>query len=169
MIPLHDSHQNNFTAVLVKRLPTSVNFFKFDFKKFWYFADRTSQYIYLDINQLDALNFIMSLFHASTCFEHYVVIVRRSKLYYTASGTITPIGGRPMHRMREDSTSQPMHGKATYRCDGTRCCTVQFWSPDDEHMCSKHVEAWNKLIIKFCASSWLILRWIDFNSHFPKF
>jgi hypothetical protein len=38
--------------------------------KFWYFADRASQYIYLNINQLDALNFIMSLFRASTCFEH---------------------------------------------------------------------------------------------------
>jgi len=27
-----------------------------------------------------------------------------------------------------------------------------------EHMCSKHVEAWNKLNVKqkFCASSWLI-------------
>ena len=37
---------------------------------FLYFADRASQYIYLNINQLDALNFIMSLFHASTCFEH---------------------------------------------------------------------------------------------------
>jgi len=34
---------------------------------FWYFADRASQYIYLNINQLDALNFTMSLFHASTC------------------------------------------------------------------------------------------------------
>ena len=43
--------------------------------------------IYLNINQLDALNFIMSLFHASTCFEH-----TRSKLYYTVSGIITPIG-----------------------------------------------------------------------------
>jgi hypothetical protein len=29
---------------------------------------------------------------------------------------------------------------------------------DDEHMCLKHVEALNKLIIKFSASSWLILR-----------
>ena len=48
--------------------------------------------------------------------------------------------------------------KATYRCDDTRGCTVQFWPPDDEHMCSKHVEAWNKLIIKFSAASWLILR-----------
>ena len=35
---------------------------------------------------------------------------------------------------------------------------MQFWPPDDEHMCSKHVEAWNKLIVKqqSCASSWLI-------------
>ena len=31
----------------------------------------------------------MSLFHASTCFEHHVLIVRRPKLYYTASGIIT--------------------------------------------------------------------------------
>ena len=44
---------------------------------------------YLNINQLDALNIIMSLFHASTCFEHHVLILRRSKLYYTTSGIIT--------------------------------------------------------------------------------
>ena len=37
---------------------------------FFYFADRASQYVYLNINQLDALNFIMSLFHACKCFEH---------------------------------------------------------------------------------------------------
>ena len=49
----------------------------------------------------------------------------------------------------------------TYRWDDTRGCIVQFWPPNDEHMCSKHVEAWNKLIIKFSASSCLILR----NSH----
>ena len=53
-----------------------------------------SIYLFININQLDALNFIISLFQAATCFEH---------------------------------------------------------------MCSKHVEAWNKLIIKFSASSWLIL------------
>jgi len=47
---------------------------------------------------------------------------------------------------------------ATYRCDDTRICVIQFWPPDDEHMCSKHVEAWNKLIVKqkYFASSWLI-------------
>ena len=31
----------------------------------------------------------MSIFHASTCFEHHVLIVRRSKLYSTVSGIIT--------------------------------------------------------------------------------
>ena len=53
-------------------------------------------------------------------FRAHVLIIRRSKLNYTASGIITPIS--------------------------------------DEHMCSKHVEAWNKLIVKqkFCASSLLI-------------
>ena len=37
--------------------------------------------------------------------------------------------------------SQPVHGTATYRCDDTRDCIVQFWPPDDEHLCSKHVDA----------------------------
>ena len=32
--------------------------------------DGTIRVIYLNINQLDALNFITSLFHAFTCFEH---------------------------------------------------------------------------------------------------
>ena len=43
--------------------------------------------------------FTISLFHASICYEHHVLIVRRSKLYYTASGIITPIGGRPVHNL----------------------------------------------------------------------
>jgi len=28
-----------------------------------------------------------------------VFIIRRSKLYYTASGIITPVGGRPVHNL----------------------------------------------------------------------
>jgi len=31
-----------------------------------------------------------------------VLIIMRSKSYYTASGIITPVGGRPVHRLRED-------------------------------------------------------------------
>jgi len=33
--------------------------------------------------------FIISLLYSSTCFEHYVLIIRGSKLYYTASGIVT--------------------------------------------------------------------------------
>ena len=29
----------------------------------------------------------------------------------------------------------------TYGCDDTRGCVMKFSPPDDEHMCSKHVEA----------------------------
>ena len=36
----------------------------------------------------------MSLFHASTCFEHKWSSLGGQKLYYTVSGIITPIGGR---------------------------------------------------------------------------
>jgi len=29
---------------------------------------------------------------------------------------------------------RPVHGTGTYRCDDTRCCIIQFWHPDDEHI-----------------------------------
>jgi len=32
-----------------------------------------------------------------TCFEQHVLIVRGSKLHYTASGIIKPIGGSPLY------------------------------------------------------------------------
>ena len=69
-----------------------------------------------------------------------MLIIRRSKLHYTASGIITPIGGGLVHET------------ATYRFDETRCCVMQFRPPDDEHMCSKHVEARNKT---YCETNFL--------------
>ena len=33
-----------------------------------------------------------------------VLIISRSKLHYTASGIITPVGRRPVHRLREESS-----------------------------------------------------------------
>jgi len=50
-----------------------------------------------------------------------VLIIKRSKLYYTASGIITAVGDRPVHRLRE-----PVHRTVTYRFDVTRCCIIQF-------------------------------------------
>jgi len=108
--------------------------------------------IYLSINQLDAQKFCLtiSLFHASICFGHNVLIIRCSKFYYTAYGIITRVGGRHVQRL--------CTGRPPTECDYTRCCIIQFWPPNDKHMCSKHVEAWNKPTVKqkFCASSWLI-------------
>ena len=54
------------------------------------------------------------------------------KLYYTASGIIKIIGGRPVHRLRR--LPHPVHGTATYKFDDTRCCIIKFWPPDDEHI-----------------------------------
>ena len=36
-------------------------------------------------------------------FRAHVLIIRRSKLHYTAFGIITPVGGRLVHRLRESS------------------------------------------------------------------
>jgi len=42
----------------------------------------------------------------------------------------------------------PLHVSSTAYGNITPGCVMKFWPPDDEHMCSKHVEAWNKLIVK---------------------
>ena len=110
-------------------------------------------------NELDAQNFCftISLFHASTCFEQMCsssgVRIALHSLWYHHTYRW------PSHaQVEREVLSQPVHQTATYRCDDTIGCVMQFWPPDDEHMCSKHVEAWNKLIVKqkVCASSWLI-------------
>ena len=46
-----------------------------------------------------------------------VLIIRRSKLHYTASGIITPVGGRPLSTCAPDGHLQ---------CDDTRYCIIQF-------------------------------------------
>jgi len=77
----------------------------------------TGMIIFISVfNQLDAQNFCftISLFHASTCFEHMCSSSGGQNLHYTASGIITPIGDRLVHE------------KATYRCDDTRGCVMQF-------------------------------------------
>ena len=102
-----------------------------------------SQYL---TNLMHKVCFTITFISCLYMFRAHVLIIRRSKLHYTSSGIITPIGGRLVY------------GTATYRCDDTKGSVIQFWPPDDdEHMCSKHVEAWNKNLLwnKFSASSWL--------------
>ena len=85
--------------------------------------------LFLNINQLDALNFIISLFQASTCFEHMC-----------SSSSLNLCTGRPPIGVMIPET-------VIYNF---ALLTMSTW-------CSKHVEALNKLIIKFSASSCLIL------------
>ena len=64
------SKRDRLANFLLRRVDVLTNQPSNEVSEFWYFADHASQYIYLNFNHLDALNFIMSLFHASTCFEH---------------------------------------------------------------------------------------------------
>ena len=59
-------------------------------------------YIYLNNNQLDALNFIMSLFHASTCFKHKCSSSGGQNCTIQRLVSSHSAGGRPVHRLRED-------------------------------------------------------------------
>jgi hypothetical protein len=50
--------------------------------------------------------FTISFISCLYMFRAHVLIIRRSKLYYTASGIITPVGGRPVHRLRDSTTEK---------------------------------------------------------------
>ena len=91
---------------------------------FFFFGLTVRLSIILVINQLNAqIPLLQQVYHMPLHVSSTVVlIIRRSKLYYTASVIITPVGGRPVHRV----LSQPVHGTATCRCYDTRCCIIQF-------------------------------------------
>jgi len=59
-----------------------------------------------------------------------LLVIRRSKFYYTACGIITPVGGRPVHLCT---------GSPPTECDDTRCCIIQFLTPDDEHSNARYM------------------------------
>jgi len=69
-----------------------------------------------------------------------VLIIRRSKLYCTASGIIT--------LRRWPSGAHPRTGRPPTGCDDTRYCITQFDLLMMAQQYSKHVEEYNKLIIK---------------------
>ena len=83
---------------------------------------------------------IISLLNSSTCLEHYVLFVRRLNFYYTASGIITfcrwPSGAQV--ERRRPPTGVMIPDAVLYNFDLLMMST----------QCSKHVEEYNKLIIK---------------------
>jgi len=65
----------------------------------------------------------------------------------------------PSRAQVERVHSQPVHETSTYRCDDTRGCIMQFWLPDDDHMGSKNVEAWNK---DYCKTKILCIKLVNY-------
>jgi len=63
---------------------------------------------------------IYSYMFQALCAHHQEV-----KFYYTASCIITPLGGYPVHRLREDSLNL-CTGRPPTECDDTRCCIIKF-------------------------------------------
>ena len=72
----------------------------------------------LDNDQPDAhlIRFTLRPLQSSTCFEHYVLIIRRLNCIDAASGIVLSVSSRPVHRLRENCSavlSQPVHRMAT--------------------------------------------------------
>jgi len=61
-----------------------------------------SQYL---TNLIHDICFTISFISCLYMFRAHVLIIWRSKLHYTASGIITPIGGRLVHGLGESSLS----------------------------------------------------------------
>ena len=71
-------------------------------------------------------------------FRAHVLSIRKSKLHYTASGIITPIGGRLVH------VHLSTFIRVINQLDAQNFCfaiSLFHASTCFEHMCSKHVEA----------------------------
>ena len=64
--------------------------------------------INLDNDQLDAhlLYFTIRPLKSSTCFEHYMLIIRRLNCIDSASGIVLSVSGRPVHRTATERTIQ---------------------------------------------------------------
>ena len=95
--------------------------------------------ISLDNDQLDAylLYFTICPLQPSTCFERYMLIIRRLNFIDAASGIFLSVSGLPVHKLRENCRevlSQPVHRTATDWEDDTRCCINTIQPPDDERV-----------------------------------
>jgi len=121
--PNRRTQLRNADKILVDKLSTH-GWTIFDF--FFVLLTMHLSILILEINQLDdkilfynKLISCLYMFQAPCAHYQEVKIVLYSIWYH--------------HTYR----SQPVHGTATYWCDDTRACIIQFWPPDDEHMVLK--------------------------------
>jgi len=66
----------------------------------------------------------------------------------------------PSDAQVERGLSQPVHRTATYRCDDSICCIIQFSPPDDEHILLETCRGiqWTYYRTRISALSWLIIK-----------
>ena len=91
---------------------TVSNFYKY----FFYVLLTVHLSISLDNDQLDEhlLYCTIRPLQYSTCFEHYMLIIRKLNSIDAASSILLSVSGRPVHRLRENVVlSQPVHRKAS--------------------------------------------------------
>ena len=68
---------------------------------------RNGRFECLDNDQLDAhlIYFTVRPQQSSTCFEHYMLIIRRLNSIHAASVIVLSASGRPVHRLRENNAA----------------------------------------------------------------
>jgi len=94
---------------------------------------------------------------SSTCVHHQEVKIALHSIWYHHTYRCNDTRGCVMHMCSSSGDKIALHNiwyhhtwyHHTYRCNDTRGCVMQFRRPDDEHMCSKYVEAWNNIIISY--------------------
>ena len=106
----------------------------------------------LDNDQLDThlLYFTIRPLQSSTCFEHYILIIRRLNCIDAASGVVLSVSGRPVHRLREREplflnlcTGRPLTERTM-----PNPASIQFNPLMMSMKCSKHVEDCSRCIVK---------------------
>jgi hypothetical protein len=111
----------------------------------------------LVINQLDAQNLFynkfiscLNMFRAPCAHRQEVEIVLYNLWYHHTYRW-------PAAAQGERGLRHPVHRTATYRCDDTRGCIIQFRPPDDKQMVLETCRGMKKTYCKtkLCASSWL--------------
>ena len=108
------------------------------------------------INQLDAQNFCFTVSYISCLymFRAHVLIIRRSKLHYTASGIVTPIGGRLVQVLFHAFTCFE-HMCYIIRRSKLHYTASGIVTPIGGRLVHR-LREYSYCKTKFCASSWLI-------------
>ena len=78
--------------------------------------------------------FTISLLCSSTCFEHYMLIMRRENCIDAASDIVTLSKWLSGAQVERELSLNLCTGQQLIESDDTRCCINTIQPPDDEHI-----------------------------------